>query len=96
MIRKPKRGTTKATGRVRDYGKEYADYHGKASQIAKRGQRNQARATMVAAGKVKPGDGKTVEHKNPIRDGGTNRRSNLAVMSESKNKGWRKGKKNYG
>jgi hypothetical protein len=48
---------------------------------------------MAKTGAVKKGDGKVVDHKKPIRSGGTNAKSNLRVTSRSKNAGWRKGKK---
>lgn len=68
----------------RDYKKEYADYHSKPEQIARRAGRNAARAKMVAAGKARPGDGKDVHHKNSnTRD---NTASNLAVISKAKNR----------
>jgi hypothetical protein len=85
--------STKATGRKRNYDTEYSQYHGKPAQIKKRAQRNSARSTMAKTGAVKKGDGKVVDHKKPIRSGGTNAKSNLRVTSRSKNAGWRKGKK---
>ena len=77
---------------ARDYKHEYASYHGKPAQIKERAQRNAARATMAKSGKVSKGDGKDVDHKNPIRAGGSNAKGNLAVTSPSKNRAWRKGK----
>ena len=77
---------------ARDYKHEYATFHGKPEEIKKRAQRNAARADMAKSGKVSKGDGKDVDHKNPIRNGGSNAKSNLAVTSPSKNRGWRKGK----
>ena len=76
----------------RDYNHEYESYHGKPEQIKKRAQRNAARAKKVKAGDVKKGDGKVVDHKTPIRQGGGNADSNLKVTSRSANAGWRKGK----
>ena len=80
---------------ARDYKKEYREYQGKPEQIKQRSQRNKARREMEKAGKVHKGDGKAVDHKTPIRKGGTNAKSNLSVKSVSKNAGWRKGKKGY-
>jgi hypothetical protein len=77
----------------RDYAHEYASYHAKPEQKKNRAQRNAARADMVAAGKVHRGDGKDVDHKNPIRSGGSNSKGNLAVASQAKNRSWRAGKK---
>lgn len=79
-----KRVRNKSTGR--NYDKEYASYQGKPSQIKKRAQRNAARRKMAAAGKVKKGDGKDVDHKKPIRSGGTNAKGNLRVKSKSSNR----------
>ena len=75
----------------RDYDHEYADYHGKPEQIKKRALRNAAREKKVKAGAVSKGDGKVVDHKNPIRNGGGNSDSNLKVTTRSANAGWRKG-----
>lgn len=80
---------------VRNYQKEYASYHAKPEQKKRRAQRNAARREMMRAGKVSKGDGKAVDHKNPIRKGGTNAKSNLKVRSIASNAGWRKGKKGY-
>jgi 5-methylcytosine-specific restriction endonuclease McrA len=59
------------------------------AEVAKRVQRNQARAKLMKEGKVRKGDGKDVDHKTPIRSGGGNSRSNLRVVDKSKNRGWR-------
>lgn len=77
----------------RDYKKEY-QYHSTPEQIAKRSQRNQARREY----EKKHGDlpsNVDVDHKKRIAKGGTNAPSNLRAVSESKNSGWRKGKKGY-
>jgi 5-methylcytosine-specific restriction endonuclease McrA len=47
--------------------------------------RGRARYAMQKAGKVKKGDGKTVEHKKPLSKGGTNARKNLSIKSNSAN-----------
>lgn len=80
---------------TRDYAKEYATYHAKPEQIAKRAQRNKARAEY----EKKNGDLPTnvdVDHKKRIANGGTNAPSNLRAISQEKNSAWRKGKKGYG
>ena len=46
----------------RDYEKEYADFHSTPEQKKRRAQRNAARRKAMAAGKVKKGDGKEVDH----------------------------------
>jgi 5-methylcytosine-specific restriction endonuclease McrA len=70
--------------------KHYETYQGKPEQIKKRAQRNAARREMEKAGKVKPGDGLDVDHKKPIRSGGSNAKSNLRAIPKGKNRGWQK------
>ena len=50
---------------MRDYKKEYKDYHGKPEQIANRSSRNKARRKMSIMGRAKKGDGK--EEVRPLR-----------------------------
>lgn len=52
----------------------------------KRAKRNKARRLMMRAGLVRKGDGKDVDHKRPLRSGGSNGRGNLRVRSRSKNR----------
>jgi len=49
----------------------------------------------VKAGKIKPGDGKSVEHKKSLDKGGGNTRENISIVSLKRNKGWR-GRKSKG
>lgn len=77
----------------RNYRKEYDEYHGTAEQRKNRSQRNKARRKMAKAGRVHKGDGKDVNHKNPILNGGSNDSSNLNVMSKSKNRSMNKKKR---
>lgn len=65
------------------------EYDSKPHKIKQRVMNNQARAMLEKEGLVKKGDGKDVDHKKPVRAGGTNARSNLRVMSASKNRAWR-------
>ena len=67
--------------------RHYKEYQGTPEQIKKRSMRNKARRKLAAAGKVRKGDGKDVDHKRPLSKGGTNARKNLRVMSKSKNRG---------
>jgi len=76
--------------RVRDYKHEYDSYHAKPEQKKKRATRNAARRELESQGRVSKGDGKDVDHKKPLRNGGTNSASNLRVTSQSTNRGWRK------
>lgn len=70
----------------RPYAKEYESYHGKPGQIKKRATRNSARASMVAKGKAKVGDGRDVDHITPLSKGGTNSKSNLRIRSSRDNR----------
>jgi len=79
--------------RKRNYRKEYDNYHSKPKQKANRAKRNSARATMKKAGKVSKGDGKDVAHKKPLAKGGSNKKSNLKVVSKSKNRSFPRTKK---
>ena len=66
----------------RDYKKEYKEFHGKPKQRKLRNMRNKARAKMG----LKVGDRREVDHKNPLSNGGTNRRNNLRVVKRSTNR----------
>ena len=70
-------------------------YNARPEEVAKRVKRNQARADMAKAGKVAKGDGLDVDHKKPLKRGGGNGSSNLAVKTQTANRGWRKGKSGY-
>lgn len=82
--RKSTKGTTKATGRVRNYRKEYDDFHGKPEEIKRRNARGKARKKLAKAGRVKKGDGKDVDHKD--RNPKNNSLKNLRVQSKAKNR----------
>ena len=71
----------------RDYKKEYAEYHGKPAEIKKRAERVKARRMLEKTGAVHKGDGKDVDHKKPLRAGGTTTKSNLRVRSVKSNRG---------
>lgn len=66
-------------------------YNSTPEMIKKRSMNNQARAELTKEGKVHKGDGKDVGHKTPLRKGGSNSRSNLAVQSKKYNRGWEAG-----
>jgi 5-methylcytosine-specific restriction endonuclease McrA len=66
-------------------------YNAEPANVAKRVQRNQARAMLMKEGVVRKGDGKDVDHKRPIRSGGSNTRSNLRAIAKGPNRGWRDG-----
>ena len=66
-------------------------YNAKPEQKEARAQRNAARREAEREGKVSKGDGKDVDHKTPIRKGGTNADSNVRVVDKEDNRGWRRG-----
>jgi len=70
----------------RDYKMEYRNYHGKAKQRKERAERTKAREELIKKGRVKRGDGKDIDHKKPLRSGGSNGLNNLRVRSKSKNR----------
>lgn len=58
-------------------------------------ERMRARRALEKEGKVSKGDGKEVNHKKPLKAGGSNARSNIEITTRKKNRGWRKGKSGY-
>jgi hypothetical protein len=70
----------------RNYKSEYQNYHAQPEQIKKRGERVKARRLMEKEGAVTKGDGKDVDHKKPLRSGGSTTRSNLRVRSVKSNR----------
>lgn len=78
----------------RDYKKERLAESKKRKEQRK--ARGRARYKLEKEGKVKKGDGKHVDHKKPLRKGGSNSRKNLRVRSakaNSSDNGHRKGEK---
>ena len=71
---------------TRNYRSEYDNYQGQPEQIKKRAERVKARRMMEKTGAVHKGDGKDVDHKTPLRSGGTTTKSNLRVRSKSANR----------
>ena len=72
---------------TRNYKSEYQNFHGKPEEIKKRAERVKARRMMEKTGAVTKGDGKDVDHKKPLRSGGTTTKGNLRVRSKSANRG---------
>jgi hypothetical protein len=69
---------------ARDFRSEYDSYHSSEKAKKQRARNNAARRKMMAAGKVRKGDGKDVAHSdNNTRN---NSLSNLKVQSPSKNR----------
>tara|TARA_E500000331_G_scaffold345664_1_gene383516 strand:- start:275 stop:505 length:231 start_codon:yes stop_codon:yes gene_type:complete len=68
----------------RNYRREYDTYHKRTRQKKRRAGRNKARRMMIKKKGKSKLKGKDVHHKNGnARD---NRKSNLAIMSKSKNR----------
>lgn len=82
----------KSTKAKIEYMKEYQK---SPTEVAKRVARNKARRHAIADGKVSVGDGKEIDHKVPLRKGGSAADHNTRVVDKSANRGWRKGKKGY-
>lgn len=67
-------------------------YNAEPHQVHTRTMQNQARDIMEKKGLVHKGDNKDVDHKHPLRHGGTNAPGNLRAISKSRNRGWADGK----
>ena len=72
----------------RDYKQEYATTDGTDAVKKKRAQRNKARRMLEREGLVHKGDGKDVDHKQPLSKGGSTVRSNLRVKDASANRSY--------
>ena len=74
----------------RDYKQEYANYDGTPEVKKKRAQRNKARRMLEREGIVRKGDGKDVDHKQPLSKGGTTTRKNLVAKPASANRSFKR------
>ena len=68
----------------RDYKKQAA-YNRRPSVQAKRVRNNKLRRQAIREGKAKVGDGTHVDHKKPMSRGGSDKKSNLRIVSGKKN-----------
>jgi 5-methylcytosine-specific restriction endonuclease McrA len=66
----------------RNYRKEYDSYHKKPKQRKNNNARHRARYSL----KLKKGDKREVDHKKPLSKGGSNKRSNLRLVSRRTNR----------
>jgi len=82
MMREMATSELRSLAGERDYKKEYREYHGKPEQIKNRSERNIARRKLG----LKNGDGREVDHKKSLSNGGSNNRSNLRVTSLKTNR----------
>lgn len=71
---------------ARDYKREYRLYHSKPEQRKNRSKRVLARRAMEKELGKAALRGKDVDHIRPLSKGGSNRRSNLRVVSIRKNR----------
>ena len=78
---------------ARNYRAEYDNYHSRPEQIKKRDMRNAARREMEKKGLVRKGDGKDVDHKQPLVKGGGNGTGNLRVVPKSVNRSFARTKR---
>lgn len=78
---------------ARDYKEEYRRYHSKPSQIRKRSARNKARRIVAKRLGKKRIQGKDVDHKRSLRNGGSNSARNLRLLSPSRNRGYKRNSK---
>lgn len=79
-----KKGQYKSTASKRS--KQQRAYNSSPEQKKKRAMRNKARRQALRDGRVKKGDGKDVDHKQPLRNGGSNSKGNTRVRSKSANR----------
>ena len=70
----------------RDYKREYALYQGTPLQRARRSARTTLRNKANKEGITHKGDGKDLDHKNPLSKGGANTLENTRVVSKAKNR----------
>lgn len=86
---KERKPYNKSTGR--DYKSDYSKFQSSPTDKKNRAARNKARAEMASEGKVHKGDKKDVDHVKPLSKGGSKAKSNLRVISRSKNRAKRNG-----
>lgn len=69
----------------RDYRKDTL-YESSPEQKRNRAKRNAARRQLAKEGLVRKGDGKDVDHVKSLKNGGSNKRSNLKAIPRSVNR----------
>lgn len=85
----PKKGQLKKSAKPRS--KAQRVYNQTPEQRAKNAMRKKARYALEKLGRVSKGDGKEVDHKKPLKKGGSNSLKNLRVTTRTANR--RKGSK---
>ena len=79
-----KRGETKASASKRS--KQQRAYNSTEKAKKQRAARNKARREAIKDGRASKGDGKDIDHKKPLRNGGSNAKSNTRVRSKTANR----------
>lgn len=80
----PKKGETSANASARS--KQQRAYNSTPKAKKERAARNKARSQAIKKGKVAKGDGKDIDHKKPLRNGGSKQESNTRVRSRTANR----------
>ena len=78
----PKKGETKANAKPASKAKRAYNRKTQDNRV----KRNQARREAEKDGRVKKGDGKDLDHKTPLRKGGSNNKSNIRVRTKKANR----------
>jgi len=68
-------------------------YNAEPTHIKGRSERNQARRIVAKKVGKKAIEGKDIDHKRMVKDGGTNAPGNLRIQTPHKNRGWERDKK---
>ena len=76
----------------RDYKTENAKYNSRPEQRAARSERTMARNEAIKDGRVQRGDGKDIDHRQPLSKGGSTAKSNQRVVSASTNRSFSRNK----
>lgn len=79
-----KRGETKAN--AKPASKQKRAYNSTEKSKTERAARNKVRRQALKKGTVKKGDGKDIDHKTPLRKGGSTEKSNTRVRSAKANR----------
>ncbi len=78
---------TNPPGYMNSYYKKNKSKFNNPKEKAKRAKRNKARRIMTKELGKSALNGKDIDHKKPLKSGGSNGRKNLRVMSRAKNRG---------
>lgn len=74
-----------------------ATYNARPEEKEKGVERRRLRRQLIREGAVRIGDGKDIDHKKPLDEGGDHGKRNARVTTQKENRGWRKDKpKMYG